>query len=117
MFLKFIYGIIIPVLSIFISYLFDLSIPYNVIFMGVFTGLCLSLIIRENLFVYTLFSLVILLLGNYFLVILRYGDQIYDILGDSFGNVFIIGAGVLIISVILSAFIVYIIRWFIDNRK
>ncbi|MBQ7256077.1 MAG: hypothetical protein IJS60_00085 [Abditibacteriota bacterium] len=97
--------------------MFDLSIPYNVIFMGVFTGVCLALIIRNNLFVYTVCSLVILFIGNYMLVMIRYGDRIYDILGESFGNVFIIAAGILIISVALSSLIVYFIRRFAENRK
>ena len=104
-------------LAIFISYLFDLSTPYNVLFMGVFTGVCLALIIKDNLFVYTICAIIVLLIGNYLLVVIKYGDRVYDILGESFGNVFIIGAGILIITVALSAFIVYIIRWFAENRK
>jgi len=115
--LKFVFGIFIPLLAMFLSYLFDLSIPYNVIFMGVFTGVCLAMIIRENLFVYTVCSLVVLFIGNYMMVMIRYGDSLYDILGESFGNIFIIAAGILILFVALSAFIVYIIRRYAENRK
>ena len=117
MFYKFVYGIIVPLLSVFISNVFDMSFPYSVIFMGVFTGVAMALLIRRNLFIYTSGSFMVLLLANYFVVYYKYGDRIFGMLTEWFGNIFVIGVGLLALIIFISSIIVYFFKNYLDSRN
>ena len=107
---KLVYGTIVPLVAVFLTILFDLNALVSCIFMGLFTGTFMALFINHNLFIYTTGSTVVLFIANYLVLYYKHGDTLNQLIGNNFGNIFLFGAILLIVCVLISSLVVYFIK-------
>jgi len=101
----------------FVSYAFDFSFPYSVVFMGIISGAIIGALATRYLYECCTLSTIILLISNFIIVNHRYGqEQINKTLND-FDNIFFIAMIIVILVVFLSAYIISYIRNYYSQTK